>query len=114
MEATKTHALWETGSLHDSFEALLAAYEQSVGSCDGGVPTQLVDGACRIDARRVTLHAAGPANCTPNDPEHKGTEQPQETIVASAEDVSHALDEGAAVIDGAWTISLLSKLGMKS
>ena len=65
MAATRLHALWETGSLDDSLEALLAAYAHSVGGSDGGVPIELIQGASSIAADHATIHAAGPANCTP-------------------------------------------------
>ena len=66
MAATKLHALWETGSLDDSLEALLLAYARSVGVSDGGVPSEFIDGASRIAADRATIHAPGPPNCVPS------------------------------------------------
>ena len=66
MQATKQHSLWETGSLDDTLESLLKAYELSVGGVSGGAPTHLVESASQIPAERVSVVAAGPANCTPS------------------------------------------------
>ena len=62
MEATKDHEVWERGSLHEDLEALLAAYEESVGGKSGGTPAEIVQGASRIAAENAFVHGAGPAD----------------------------------------------------
>ena len=115
MAATKLQALWKTGSLDDSLEALLLAYARSVGGSDGGVPRELFDGASRIAVEHATIHAAGPANCTPSKAdllrESNGDAASGETQRSATpaqlhssddtrEDPADATQQSAAVLDG--------------
>ena len=63
MEATKHHALWNTGLLNASLEELLQQYTDSVGSSDGGVPAEVLAAASMIPREHASVHAAGPADC---------------------------------------------------
>ena len=62
-------------------------------------PNRFFDRACDIAVDRATLHAAGLADCTPRQAERE-VEQQQQPSTDTAEDLSDALYQGAAVIDG--------------
>ena len=67
MEATQHHAYWENGSLNSYLESLLDAYEKNVGSKEGGVPAETLQGASRISKEHSRVHASGLAKCTKKD-----------------------------------------------
>ncbi len=64
MEATKTHALWESDLLDKSLEDLLRTYVASAASPESGVPAEIIQGATQIPPERAGALAAGPSNCT--------------------------------------------------
>ena len=64
MWATKDHALWETDLLDPQIEELPRAYERSVGTISGGIPSEIIQGACQIPESEFVLQSRGPANCT--------------------------------------------------
>ena len=65
MVETQHHELWQTNLLDKPLEELLTAYVNSVGGETGGVPSELLQGASRIDATRASVLRSGPADCTP-------------------------------------------------
>ena len=65
MDATKYHEVWETGALDPAMETLLQEYVQSIGTENGGVPAEIIQGAARIAAEHASVHTAGPAQCVP-------------------------------------------------
>ena len=93
MEATKEHSIWETGALDANLESLLEEYAKSVGSIDSGVPSEIVQGATRIDPTQARVLASGPADCT--DPFDGTTHQDDVTDA----DVMTA-DQSAGILDG--------------
>ena len=56
MQATKFHLVYEEGTLDESLGSLLRAYEKSIGGVGEGTPSELVQAAARIPARRVEVH----------------------------------------------------------
>ena len=79
MVATKTHEVYEDGSLGEALEELLGQYEKSVGGVEGGAPAELVQAASRISASHATVHQSGPANATADDDRDDETADPAQT-----------------------------------
>ena len=52
MEQTRHHEQWHTGVLAGPLEQLLQSYADSVGSCTGGTPGELVLAASKIDEKK--------------------------------------------------------------
>ena len=52
MEQTKYHEQWQSGVLAEPLEELLKSYAESVGSCTGGTPEELVLAASKIDEKK--------------------------------------------------------------
>ena len=98
MEATKQHSIWETGVLDASLESLLEEYAKSVGSSDGGVPSDIVQRATRIDPGQARVLATGPADCT--DASCDAASQEEDTGV---DDMT--ANQSAGILDGALMIS---------
>ena len=53
MEQTKYHEQWQSGALAEPLEELLKSYAESVGSCTGGTPEELVLAASKIDEKKL-------------------------------------------------------------
>jgi hypothetical protein len=64
MEATRHHAVMESGALGESLEAFLAAFEKSVGGSQGGTPSEIVQGASKIDQGHAAILQKGPGDAT--------------------------------------------------
>ena len=93
MEATKHHELWETDALSTDLECLLHEYASSIGSTCAGIPAEIFQGAARISAEHATIHASGPADCTPDDDADDGTE-------GKAAEPTLAAQDSVGIIDG--------------
>ena len=93
MWATKHHELWETNLLESSLEELLQAYERSVGSVSGGVPSEILQGACQIPEIEFGVQSRGPANCT----DEVGDEEDKHN---TGDDAADSGNNCAAVLDG--------------
>jgi len=94
MDATRDHELWETGTLDNSLEKLLEEYTKSTGTTSGGIPAELMQGACRIAVEHSSVLVAGPADCTAS----KETEDDEKNDVQEGHD--ETADNCAGVMDG--------------
>ena len=73
---------WEHATKHEcddgpdglgaQLEALLAAYRESTGCADGGVPAELVQGATQIADEQAPLQQSGPADAVDAGEAHEG------------------------------------------
>ena len=93
MEATKHHDIWETGVLDASLGSLLDEYAKSVGSSDGGVPSEILQGATRIDPGQARVLASGPADCIDASCDAAGQEED-----TGVDDLSG--NQSAGILDG--------------
>jgi len=110
MEATKEHALWTIGLLAPALESLLEAYTHSVGGADGGVPSDLIQGATRIAPDRASVYAAGPADCVAQDAVGAGDDAWNDDARGMEHECGAALDGG---IDDVLPVQLWDRIMQK-